>query len=101
MTKGGHTRSIEEIQDACLFTFGNERVIESIFVNHGSAFARRRSRSNIRPKALSQSVEPDALLIQGFSSVCWRDTESRAHVREGFDRPEHPIANQLLRPLQS
>src|SRR6266481_9022751 len=58
--EGGHTRSIEGIQDAACSHFGNERVIESIFVT--AWHSRQTFPSNIRLKVFSQSVEPDALL---------------------------------------
>jgi len=63
----------EEIQDAACAHFGNERVIESIFVTM-AWHSRQAFPSNIGPKALSQSVEPDALLLQGFHQICRRDT---------------------------
>jgi hypothetical protein len=53
--------------------FGNERVIESIFVTM-AWHSRQTFSSNIRFKALSQSVEPDALLLQGFHQICRSDT---------------------------
>jgi hypothetical protein len=46
-------------------------VIESIFVTPWHL--RQTFPSNIGLKALSQSVEPDAFLLQGFHQICRRD----------------------------
>jgi hypothetical protein len=71
--EGGPTRSIVEIQDAACSHFGNEGVIESIFVIT-TRHSRQTFPSNVRPEAFSHSVEPDALLFQGFHQICRRDT---------------------------
>jgi hypothetical protein len=59
-------------------------VVESIFAITAALQLRQTLPSNISPEALSQSVEPDALLLQGFHQIRRSDTSSRAHVGEGF-----------------
>jgi|SRR5665213_3675499 len=65
--QGGHTRSIEGIQDAACSHFGNERVIESIFVIT-TRHSRQTFPSNVGPEAFSQkfhknsSCLPDAVM---------------------------------------
>jgi len=63
---------IEGIQDAACSHFGIERMIESIFVIM-ALHSRQKFPSNLRPKAFSQSVGPDALLLQGFHQIYRRD----------------------------
>jgi hypothetical protein len=70
------------IHDAACSLFGNERVIEPIFVTLRPL--RQTFTGNIGLKALSQSIEPDAFLVQGFHQICRRDAQSQAHVGEGF-----------------
>jgi hypothetical protein len=53
--------------------FRNERVIEPIFMIMALPL-RQTFPSNLRPEAPSQSVEPDAFLLQGFHQICRRDT---------------------------
>jgi hypothetical protein len=47
-------------------------MIESIFVTM-AWHSRQTFPSNVSLKAFSQSVEPDALLLQGFHQICRRD----------------------------
>src|ERR1019366_6136280 len=81
--QGRPKRSNEEIQDAAHSHFGNERMIESILILT-ARHSRQTFPSNIGPQAFSQSVEPDAILLQLFRQIARRDPLSRAHVREGF-----------------